>query len=61
MKRGDLVKIINVPLRPGEPSLGIYWSDGVPIDERDCDCLIFWNDGIVPCYKIDLVLISEVS
>ena len=65
MKRGDLVRIVNTDvLYPGEPHLGIYWSNEVSFEEwgwdiaGHCDCLVFWNGVITPFNRADLELVG---
>jgi len=66
-KFGDLVQVVNLPLEPHEPVVGLFWSDRIPIEEwgeqiaGECDCLVFWNEDIVPFNWEYLVLISEVG
>ena len=65
MKPGDLVQIVNLPLRPGEAPCGLFISDEVDIEEwgeqiaGECDCLVFWEGEITPFNKEFLIVISE--
>jgi hypothetical protein len=65
VKRGDLVQLNPEFIEPGEPHTGIYWSDEVPLEDWgdqvafECDCLVYWNEDIIPFQKEFLVLLRE--
>jgi hypothetical protein len=63
VKRGDLVLIREDILHPGEPRLGLFWSDSVDFEEWGylplVDCTLFWNSQFVPFSYSDLILLEE--
>lgn len=67
MKRGDLVRIVNITLYPGESQFGLFWHDdqneifyewGDQV-ARECDCVVLWNGGFVPFNSQDLVKVND--
>jgi len=65
VKLGDLVQLNSEFLRTGEPQVGIYWSDEVLLEDWgdqvafECDCLVYWNEKVVPFNREYLVLLRK--
>lgn len=66
MKRGDLVQIMNMWLKPGESDFGIFWDDSLNTGEwghiSNSDCIVIWNGKFTPFSRDEnLILISEIE
>jgi hypothetical protein len=62
MKPGDIVKVPYT--KSNEPEIGFVISCYLDIEEwgeqivGECDCLVFWNEEMIPMNSEDLIVIS---
>ena len=59
MRVGDLVRVFNIWIKPGESDLAVYLSDHPVVDAFSMECTILWNGSIVSTTHENLQIVSE--